>query len=234
VCVCVCVCVGSSIDICACVCVCGSFTCEISPTLSLSVCSYEGQKPSAELRELEIKANEVFDVYRDLYYEGGVASVYAWDLDDGFALVVLVKKVADGTGKRGTKGSWDSIHVIEVTEKASTKEATYKLTSTIMLSLTTATPSAGDVTLSGSMTRQSEQTHSIDTAIKSTPHIVNIGKMVEEMETKMRMQLESIYFGKTKDIISTELRTTAGVSAMDARRGLAAAAMMEMQRKQRG
>ena len=26
------------------------------------------------------------------YYEGGVSSVYFWDLDDGFAGVVLLKK----------------------------------------------------------------------------------------------------------------------------------------------
>lgn len=41
---------------------------------------------------MEIKANEAFDVYRELYYEGGVSSVYLWNLDDGFAGVVLVKK----------------------------------------------------------------------------------------------------------------------------------------------
>lgn len=41
---------------------------------------------------MEIKANEAFDIYRELYYEGGVSSVYLWNLDDGFAGVVLLKK----------------------------------------------------------------------------------------------------------------------------------------------
>ncbi len=41
---------------------------------------------------MEIRANEAFDVYRELYYEGGVSSVYFWNLDDGFAGVVLLKK----------------------------------------------------------------------------------------------------------------------------------------------
>lgn len=36
--------------------------------------------------------NEAFDVYRDLYFEGGVSSVYLWDMEDGFAGVVLLKK----------------------------------------------------------------------------------------------------------------------------------------------
>jgi capping protein beta len=44
------------------------------------------------VRKLEVAANESFDVYRELYYEGGVGSVYFWDLDDGFAGVILLKK----------------------------------------------------------------------------------------------------------------------------------------------
>lgn len=48
--------------------------------------------PSERVRKMEIKANEAFDVYRELYYEGGISSVYFWNLDDGFAGVVLLKK----------------------------------------------------------------------------------------------------------------------------------------------
>lgn len=44
------------------------------------------------MRKLEVAANEAFDVYRELYYEGGVGSVYFWDLDDGFAGAILMKK----------------------------------------------------------------------------------------------------------------------------------------------
>ncbi|KAF4519813.1 hypothetical protein B566_EDAN006827 [Ephemera danica] len=41
--------------------------------------------PSEALRKLEIDANHAFDQYRDMYFEGGVSSVYLWDLDHGFA-----------------------------------------------------------------------------------------------------------------------------------------------------
>lgn len=41
---------------------------------------------------MEVRMNEAVDVYRELYYEGGVSSVYFWNLDDGFAGVVLLKK----------------------------------------------------------------------------------------------------------------------------------------------
>lgn len=51
-----------------------------------------GATPSEKVRRMEVKANEAFDVYRELYYEGGVSSVYFWNLDDGFAGVVLLKK----------------------------------------------------------------------------------------------------------------------------------------------
>ncbi|KAJ2920921.1 hypothetical protein H1R20_g16173, partial [Candolleomyces eurysporus] len=53
----------------------------------------DGTVPSIKLRKLEIAANEAFDLYREMYYEGGVSSVYLWDLDEGgFAGVVLLKK----------------------------------------------------------------------------------------------------------------------------------------------
>jgi capping protein (actin filament) muscle Z-line, beta len=52
----------------------------------------EGVKPSERVRKVEEKCNEAFDVYRELYYEGGVSSVYLWDVDEGFAGCVLLKK----------------------------------------------------------------------------------------------------------------------------------------------
>lgn len=55
----------------------------------------DGTLPSERIRKLEIAANEAFDVYRGLYYEGGVGSTYLWDLEsDEFAGVVLLKKGA--------------------------------------------------------------------------------------------------------------------------------------------
>jgi capping protein beta len=52
----------------------------------------DGPLPSASLRKLEIIANDSFDIYRDLYYEGGISSCYLWDQDDGFAGVAVFKK----------------------------------------------------------------------------------------------------------------------------------------------
>ena len=52
----------------------------------------DAELPSERVRKMEVKANEAFDVYRELYFEGGISSVYFWNLDDGFAGVVLLKK----------------------------------------------------------------------------------------------------------------------------------------------
>jgi capping protein (actin filament) muscle Z-line, beta len=112
----------------------------------------DGQQPSAELRELEIQANNAFDTYRTMYFEGGVSSVYLWDLDDGnFAGVVLIKKLGDGSKK--IKGCWDAVHVFEVTNQGADK-ANYRLTSTVMLWLQTNKDGSGMMQLGGSMTRQ--------------------------------------------------------------------------------
>lgn len=50
------------------------------------------------------------------------------------------------------KGSWDSIHVVEVQD--SKTKAHYKLTSTVMLNIETETATTGRVSLAGSLTRQ--------------------------------------------------------------------------------
>lgn len=159
----------------------------------------DGAMPSDNIRELEIAANEAFDTYREMYFEGGTSSVYMWELETGFAAVILVKKVSDSSNRM--KGAWDSIHVLEIQE--SKKSAHYKLTSTVMLYMLTSKPQTGEVNLSGSMTRQVEQNLPLEAgASSSSSHICNIGQMVEDMEIKMRQTLQEIYFGKTRDIVN--------------------------------
>uniref|UniRef100_A0A146KRJ6 F-actin-capping protein subunit beta n=1 Tax=Lygus hesperus TaxID=30085 RepID=A0A146KRJ6_LYGHE len=163
-----------------------------SPTLE------DGSMPSERLRKLEIDANNAFDQYREMYFEGGVSSVYLWDLEiNGFAGAILIKKAGDGSKK--IKGCWDSIHVVEVQEKSSGRNAHYKLTSTVMLWLQTNKTGSGTMNLGGSLTRQVEQDANVSEA---SPHIANIGRMVEDMENKIRNTLNEIYFGKTKDIVN--------------------------------
>jgi len=158
--------------------------------------------PSARLRKLEIAANDAFDTYREMYFEGGVSSVFLWDLDDGgFAGVVLLKKTLNPAAN--ASGSWDSIHVFEASERG--RMAHYKLTSTVMLHLVSTSgatdksnSTTGTVDLSGSMTRQVELDSSLT---DSSSHITNTGRMIEDQEIKMRNLLQEVYFGKTKDVV---------------------------------
>ena len=76
--------------------------------------------------------------------------------------------------------------MFEALDRART--AHYKLTSTVILRLNTTNDVLGEMDLSGNMTRQVEQ----DMAITDDfSHIVNIGKLVEDMESKMRNLLRT-------------------------------------------
>ena len=65
----------------------------------------------------------------------------------------------------------------------------YKLTSTVILHLSTSNEALGDMDLSGNMTRQIEQDMPVP---NDASHIVNIGKLVEDMELKMRNLLRML------------------------------------------
>ncbi|OMP87501.1 F-actin-capping protein subunit beta [Diplodia seriata] len=105
-----------------------------------------------------------------------------------------------------TTGGWDSIHVFEALDRART--AHYKLTSTVILNLGTDGNDLGSLDLSGNMVRQVEQDMPVD---DDTSHVANIGKMVEDMELKMRNLLQEVYFGKAKDVVG-DLRSIASLS----------------------
>ncbi len=163
---------------------------------------------------MEVEANYAFDVYRQMYYEGGVGSVYLWDLDEGFAGVVLLKKQVSGE-----RAGWDSIHVFEVDESSSRRTNHYKLTSTVILHLARSPSASKDdtMTLAGSMTRQVEAdlvVETIGSQGKDGGHIVNVGKLVEDMEGKMRNMLQEVYFGKAKDVVG-DLRSVQTLSGVN-------------------
>jgi len=158
----------------------------------------DGNLPSDELRETEIQMNKAVNIYRELYYEGGVSSSYLWDTDGGFAGCVLIKKTQDQTrGGQPMKGTWDSTHVFQV-EIVNNNVASYQLTSTVMLSIETETPETGTVSLAGNLTRQEEKNSNYG----DSSHIANVGSFIEVMENRLRETINTIYFGRTKDIVS--------------------------------
>lgn len=147
--------------------------------------------------------------------------MYAWDLEEGFAMVILIRKEnkhlkeateskidhANITNDEDKQKSvdelesisqWHAIHVVEVTTKSQSQSlSNYKLTSTVILGLFTS------LQLMGSLTRQQEQDYKV---VNWDDHVVNIGRMVEDMEIRMRHALNVVYFEKTKDL-SLSLRS---------------------------
>lgn len=178
--------------------------------------------PSAPLRKLEILANDSFDVYRDLYYEGGISSVYLWDLNEedfnghDFAGVVLFKK------NQSDHSNWDSIHVFEVTTSPSSPDSfNYRVTTTIILHLDkTKTDQNSHMMLSGNLTRQTEKDIAIDMSrpldVIFTSHVANLGSLIEDIESQMRNLLETVYFEKTRDIFHQTKNAAIASSAEEA------------------
>jgi len=171
--------------------------------------------------------------------------VYLWDQDDGFAGIVLMKKCTSTSPlpfylhllptslpvfhhtntpssllalnpSTPSTSTWDSIHVFEATEPSRPTSPThYKLTSTILLSLSSASPALGTISLAGNLTRQAEA----DVVAKDdAQHVANIGKLVEDMEGRMRGGMEVVYFGKTRDVVG-DLRSKYQCSVRERERG---------------
>jgi len=181
----------------------------------------EGFKPSQTLRQLEIEANKVFDVYRHQYFEGGVSSVYMWDLDQAmgsFAACFCIQKETQGAKDlAGFKGNWSSVHVFEVNAKSQgSDEFTYKLTSTVLVSMPMKVKGLGDIDLSGSVTKQAQKTAKLQTfADSKQSHLEYMGPMVEDLELDLRGTIEGVYFQKTKEIVNGMRVTDAAIKARD-------------------
>jgi len=164
----------------------------------------DGFLPSQRLRDLEKEANDIFDHYRKLYFEGGVSSVYLFNTDGSedksFGACFLIHKEVKAQ-KGVSSGWWDSIHVFEAAE--SKKGAwEYKLTTTVIVSMSVENDKVGSVDLSGSMTQQAQQTLQCDNDKNDHAHVANMGKMLEDMELKIRNYIEAIYIQKTREVIN--------------------------------
>lgn len=66
---------------------------------------------------------------------------------------------------------------------------------------------------------------------ESNPHIANIGRLVEDMENKIRNTLNDIYFGKTKDILNG-LRSVQPLSDENAQNALRQDLATALQKRQ--
>jgi capping protein beta len=172
----------------------------------------DGLVPSPELRKLEIEANSIFNHYRQQYFgSGSSSSVYFFETGDeedensssaaqGFGACWLVHK--DVTASKTLKqGWWDSTHVFEVEPTESKGKFSYKLTSTIMISMVMKDAAFGAVDLSGTYAKQAAFEKKYDATVNT--HVVNMGHILEDIETAIRNAIEGIYIQKTRGVINS-------------------------------
>merc|ERR1712048_931743 len=169
----------------------------------------------------EIEANKVFDVYRHQYFEGGVSSVFMWDLDastGSFAACFCIQKDSSGDKNLdGFKGNWSSVHVFEVNNGGKEDSYNYKLTSTVLVSMPMKVKGLGDIDLSGSATKQAQKSAKLQSygSDNKQSHLEIMGPMLEDLELDLRGTIEGVYFQKTKEIVNGMRVTDASIKARD-------------------
>lgn len=163
--------------------------------------------PSAPLLQLEQKANAMFATYVKLYYDYAQSSVYFVDTSEpGFNACFLVKKDIEDE-KDIKKGCWDAVHVVSCNLKKGS-QATYRVISTVMITIEASTDKVGSFTISGSCAKQSNETVNLPdgfgTKIDSDHfHIKTIGKIIEANETMLRSDVVENYINKQRQITNT-------------------------------
>jgi len=158
----------------------------------------ENPRISDSILAFEARANEMWERYTKLYYGNeAIGSVYAKPVA-GFSFMAcfLVKKdVEDDI--RLAKGQWNSGHIVQV-GKVMNGSAKYKIRSTITVIMD---PSS-ETCISAQVTRETEETHTVQEEDIQASHLENAGKMIESIEIDVRTNLEKVNIPKTRQVVS--------------------------------
>ena len=164
---------------------------------------------STELKQLEKALNEAISTYASLYYgSDSITSVYIEkeaENGESFLVSILIKKIAESDDEENefqAKAIWDSIHLFEITKVKD--EYVYCHTATVMLSFDNSVAELKNIKLAGNLIKQNELKVSINQDLSK--HLIHIGNLLEESESRLRNDLQSVYFGRTHDIVN-ELRS---------------------------
>jgi capping protein beta len=150
-----------------------------------------------ELRQLESSVNDVWDAYKALYYgREAVGSVYLVDTDKGAFQGLF------GISKKGSTGSWNSLHIVHVDEPEE-KTCNYRIESSVFLILEPETD--GDesphLEVSATVSKEVSKTCKVQQSMMSACHIQNLGTLIEANEIDLRSSLERLYIPKTLEIM---------------------------------
>jgi capping protein beta len=159
----------------------------------------DGAKLSPRLLTIEQKANQAFGAYRQLYFQGGVSSVYIWEIDNKvLGLGVFIQNKVNTTLRTGEKleGTINCSDVVEIEEARS--PANYTLTASVLLTVSVDIGLGQPLTVSGSTSdrRTIHKPFSND-----EDHIINAGELIESNASVFREKINTVYSGVLKHII---------------------------------
>lgn len=163
-----------------------------------------------ELNQLEKSLNEAVSTYSSLYYgSDSITSVYVegTSVDSEFKVAILIKKRIEADDEdigSSSKATWDSVHLFEINPQDGEDYWIYQHTATIMLSFDNSVENLKNIKLAGNLIRQNESKH--QKSADFSQHLGQIGCALEESESRLRSDLQSVYFGRTHDIVN-ELRS---------------------------
>ncbi|KAF8822762.1 putative F-actin-capping protein subunit beta [Cardiosporidium cionae] len=163
--------------------------------------SKRGYYPKEFLRELEVEYNALFDEFREAYYDGGVSSVYLWEVlnKNGFAGAFCMRKDFDYEQNKQV-GEWNSIHVIKVIRES--QNVNYSLDSELHLRFSYEGNDVGSIDFGCQASRTNEK-HSVLTAGESGDikgHITIIGSMIDEAEGFLRKRVEQLLLPRIREV----------------------------------
>jgi capping protein beta len=162
--------------------------------------------PLEELRKMEVEFGKLFSQYAKLYYSNKTtSSVYAWDMGDsiinGFGLCTLIYSETNNS-IISTINVFNIKFSKEITKNKEYVKVSYKQTSTMNIELNFNNLSK-DSYLSTSLSRSIlDDNVYTDDYLNYEFHYEKLGKMIEQAENSLRLQIEHVQVNKIKDIIS--------------------------------
>jgi len=157
----------------------------------------DGMLPTPELRAIEMRSNELLDLYHPMYYESAICSAYVFAAEGcEFGAAWLIKQGTTDKNDGLCNAGWDGFHVFEVShggEKSGV--ATYKLLSEIDVQLESNTDETGSLSMSyASDPLQVQDKMAYD---EINTHAINMATMVEAAENTLRAKFENAVFDQT-------------------------------------
>mmetsp|Transcript_26092 Transcript_26092/g.46346 ORF Transcript_26092/g.46346 Transcript_26092/m.46346 type:complete len:254 (-) Transcript_26092:3355-4116(-) len=148
--------------------------------------------PSESLRALETECNTVFSEYVRLYYDEAISSVYLWETgSNAYAASFHVKKDVEASSVQ--KGKWESTTLVSVTVNSAARKMEMSVTATVYLHIL-----LDSVNICGSLSRQQNKS----APLNETGVAYAMISQVEAMENNLRSTLDTIYVGKTQEILN--------------------------------